>query len=157
MPLMLRAVSRQSGEVQVRRLRPGDAASVARLLEQLGYPADEAEVRDRIENWAAHERGAAFGATVGDRLAGCAAIHVVPFFERPGSRARLVALVVDAGYRQRGIGRLLVEHARQFASRWGAAEIEVTSRRTRTDADRFYTELGFTDVSDRSRRYTAEL
>jgi ribosomal protein S18 acetylase RimI-like enzyme len=68
-----------------------------------------------------------------------------------------VALVVDGDFRQRGIGRLLVEHAREFARERGAVEIEVTSRRTRTDADSFYTEIGFTDVSDRSRRYIAEV
>jgi GNAT superfamily N-acetyltransferase len=143
--------------VQVRRLAPDDAGSVARLLDQLGYPAEEAEVRKRIQAWGRDDRGAAFGAGVDEHLAGCAAIHVIPFFERPGARARLVALVVDGGYRQRGVGRALIEHCRDFAARQGATEIEVTSRRTRRDADRFYTSLGFCDVSDRSRRYIAEL
>jgi GNAT superfamily N-acetyltransferase len=154
---MLRAVSRAASEVRVRRLRPDDASSVARLLEQLGYPTDKAAVRDRIRAWAGDEGGAVFGAALGDTLVGCAAVHVVPFFERAGARARLVALVVDGDFRQRGIGRLLFEHAREFARQRGAVEIEVTSRRTRTDADRFYTDIGFTDVSDRSRRYIAEV
>lgn len=143
--------------VQIRRLAPEDAGSVTRLLAQLGYPTKEAEVRKRIDAWARDNRGAAFGAGVDDHLAGCAAIHVIPFFERPGARARLVALVVDGEHRQRGVGRALVEHCRHFARRQGATEIEVTSRRTRTDADRFYTSLGFCDVSGRSRRYIAEL
>lgn len=138
-------------------MRPEDAAAVAQLLKQLGYPADEAQTRKRIEAWAQDERGAAFGVSVDERLAGCAAIHVVPFFERPGSRARLVALIVGAKYRRRGIGRSLVEHARHFARQRGAVEIEVTSRRERTEADRFYTDVGFTDVSDRSRRYISEI
>jgi GNAT superfamily N-acetyltransferase len=154
---MLRVVSGQAGEVRVRQLRPDDAASVARLLRQLGYPADEDEVRARIEAWAGDEGGVAFGASIDNRLAGCAAIHLVPFFERPGSRARLVALIVDAECRRRGVGRVLVEHVRKFARQRGASEIEVTSRRTRTDADRFYRELGFADVSGRSRRYISEI
>lgn len=141
----------------MRRLHPEDAPSVTRLLDQLGYPADEADVRRRIEAWLGDERGAAFGAILADRLVGCAAIHVVPFFERPGSRARLVALVVDVEFRRHGIGRMLVKRACEFARQRGAVEIEVTSRRTRADADRFYTDLGFADVSGRSRRYIAEV
>jgi GNAT superfamily N-acetyltransferase len=154
---MLLAVSGEASEAQVRPLRPSDAGSVARLLEQLGYPAEESEVRKRIQAWASDDRGVAFGVIVEDGLAGCAAIHVIPFFERSGARARLVALVVDAEYRRRGIASVLVEHCRTFARRHGATEIEVTSRRTRTEADPFYTGIGFTDVSDRSRRYLIDL
>jgi GNAT superfamily N-acetyltransferase len=154
---MLRAVTGEASEAQVRPLRPSDAGRVARLLEQLGYPAEEGEVRKRIEAWARDDRGVAFGVIIDDGLAGCAAIHVIPFFERPGARARLVALVVDAEYRRRGIASVLVEHCRNFARQYGATEIEVTSRRTRTDADRFYTDAGFADVSDRSRRYLSDL
>jgi GNAT superfamily N-acetyltransferase len=150
-------VSGQPSDLRVRKLRPDDAASVVRLLHQLGYATDEVEVRHRIKSWARDERATALGASVDGRVVACAAVYVVPFFERPGSRARLVALVVDAGYRQRGIGRMLVDRAREFASRRGAVEIEVTSRRTRADAHRFYTDLGFADVSGRSRRYIAEL
>lgn len=154
---MLRAVSDGTSELRVRRLRSEDAASAAQLVVQLGYQAGEAEMREQIEAWAADERGAAFGASIADSLVGCAAIHVVPFFERPGSRARLVALVVDARHRQRGVGRVLVEHAREFARRRGAVEMEVTSRRERTDAERFYRSLGFVDVSEASHRYIAEV
>ena len=150
-------MSGEASTVQIRQLRPDDAGSVARLLEQLGYPAQEGEVRRRIGAWARENCGAAYGAIVDDRLAGCAAIYVVPFFERTGARARLVALVVDRGYRRLGVGRALVAHCQDFARRHEAAEIEVTSRRTRADADRFYTSLGFLDVGGRSRRYIAEL
>ena len=154
---MLRAVSDEAGEAQVRPLRPSDARRVSQLLEQLGYPAEEDEVRRRIEHWASDDRGIAFGAILDDGLAGCAAIHVIPFFERPGARARLVALVVDAGYRRRGVASVLVEHCRSFARQHHATELEVTSRRTRTEAGRFYTGLGFADVSDRSWRYISDL
>ena len=86
---MLLAVSGEASEAQVRPLRPGDAGSVARLLEQLGYPAEDREVRKRIDAWARDDHGVAFGLIIDDGLAGCAAIHVIPFFERlalePGS------------------------------------------------------------------------
>jgi GNAT superfamily N-acetyltransferase len=154
---MLLSVSGAASEAQVRALRPKDARSVARLLDQLGYPAEEDEVRKRIEAWARDDRGVAFGVILEGGLAGCAAIHVIPFFERPGARGRLVALVVDAEYRRRGIASVLVEHCRNFARRHGATEIEITSRRTRREADPFYTGIGFADVSDQSRRYIGDL
>jgi GNAT superfamily N-acetyltransferase len=154
---MLHSVSGEASEAQVRPLHASEARSVTRLLDQLGYPAEEAEVRQRIEAWGRDERGVAFGVTIEGGLAGCAAVYVIPFFERPGARARLVALVVDAGYRRHGIASMLVDHCRNFARRHGATEIEVTSRRTRPEAHRFYPGLGFTDVSDQSRRYINDL
>src|SRR5437763_9424500 len=98
---MLRAVIGGMGEVCVRHLLADDAASVAQLLGQLGYPAEEADVLDRIAAWAGDDRGAVFGASVAEALAGFVAVYVVPFFERAGARARLVALVVDDRYRRR--------------------------------------------------------
>ena len=154
---MLRAVTSGAGDVRVRQLLLDDAASVAQLLGQLGYSAQVSELRDRIAAWTGDGRGSVFGASVADAVVGCAAVYVVPFFERTGARARLVALVVDARYRRRGVGALLVEHVRDFARRHGAVELEVTSRRERTDAERFYRGLGFADVTGRSRRYIAEL
>lgn len=154
---MLLAMSVEASEAQVRPLRPDDAGSVTRLLDQLGYPAEESEVRERIDAWTHDDRGVAVGVIVEDRIAGCAAIHVIPFFERPGARARLVALVVDAEYRRRGIASMLIERCRDFALRHGATEIEVTSRRTRAEAHPFYTGIGFSDVSDQSRRYISTL
>ena len=154
---MLVSVTTDASGVQVRELHAEDAAAVARLLRELGYPAEEADVRDRIKAWAGEGRGAALGALSVNQIVGCAAIYVVPFFERSGSRARLVALVVDSRHRERGVGRLLLAQASEFARRRGAVEIEVTTRRTRMDADRFYTRVGFADVSERSRRYIAEL
>lgn len=153
---MLRAVSDGTSAVGLRPLHPDDAPAVAGLLGQLGYPADEGEVRERITAWADDDRGAAFAASIGSRIVGCAAIYAVPFFERPGSRARLVALVVDSEYRERGIGRILVAHAREFARERGAVEIEATSRRTRPDADPFYTRLGFDEMSGHSGRYLVD-
>jgi ribosomal protein S18 acetylase RimI-like enzyme len=143
--------------LRVRPLEADDAPAVARLLQELGYPADEPSVRKRIQAWSREARGAAFAAIVGERVVGCVAVFVSPFFERPGERARLVALVTDSAYRHRGVGRALLQRAGQFARRSGAVEIEVTSRRSRTEADGFYTALGFTEVSERSRRYIAEI
>src|SRR5205823_1453775 len=89
---MLRAMTGNTSDVRVRRLLADDAASVTQLLGQLGYFTDEADVRDRIGAWIGDDRGAAFGARVADSVVACAAVYVVPFFERPGGRARLVAL-----------------------------------------------------------------
>ncbi len=146
-------MSRYGGEVCVRPLRIEDGSEVARLLEELGYCGGGRSICHRIERWSRDPHGIALGAFVDQELAGCAAIYIVPFFERDGARARLVALVTDAEHRRRGIGRALVGRASDFARARGAVEIEVTSRRTRSDANRFYAALGFADISGRSRRY----
>jgi len=144
-------------EVRVRELTAADASKVAPLLAQLGYPADDPAARERIEAWSASDHAGVFGAELAGELVGCVAVYVVPFFERAGARARLVALVVDTHRRGCGIGSALVQRARAFAVDRGAVELEVTSRVEREEAHRFYRGCGFDDVTGRSRRYISRL
>jgi len=147
---MLEEVRCEAVGIRVRRLSANDAPELVRLLTQLGYPPDRDEIRLRLGAWTGDDRAAAFVACLEHRLVGCAAVYVMPFFERAGSRARLVALVVDEPYRGRGIGALLVGHAREFAVRHGAVEMELTSRRERKEAHCLYRRLGFEDQAVRA-------
>jgi len=54
-----------------------------------------------------------------------------------------MALVVDAGVRERGIGRLLMAEAERIGREVGAAFAEVTAGHHRPDARRLYEELGY--------------
>jgi ribosomal protein S18 acetylase RimI-like enzyme len=60
-----------------------------------------------------------------------------------GIRAWIEDVVVDSGARRRGIGELLVRAAVRRAADLGARTVDLTSRPSRGEANRLYTNLGF--------------
>lgn len=142
-------------------LRPAvraDAAAVAPLLEQLGYPQDgTAATADRIQAWAEDRASAAYVAAAGDGVLGVIAVHVCPFFERDGAWGRIVALVVADRARRRGVASGLVAAAEVFAAARGCVRMEVTSSDHRREAHAFYQRLGYVDLAGSSSRFRREL
>src|SRR5213079_1251217 len=131
--------------VTVREASAQDAAAVADLLTQLGYPHSSAGGGSRLAAWAAGDRRLLLLAADGEAVVGFVAVAAVPYLERAGSWARIVALAVDAAHRRRGLGRELVEAAEGAASGWGCVSIEVTSARRREVSHPFYRRLGYED------------
>lgn len=141
----------------VRRVRAADAAVIAGLLSELGYPQSEAVVATRLTGWLGAEQAAVFGWADDADLLGVIAVHVVPFFERDGGWARIVALVVSDRARRRGAGAALVAAAEEFALARGCTMMEVTSSRQRDGAHAFYRRLGYVDRCTDSGRFTRQL
>lgn len=135
-------------DVTVRDAEPRDAAAIARLLGQLGYPADAAAVPARLERLQ----------IVGDRVVvaeqdgavvGLAQLHVSPSLEYERPAAKLAALVVDSAHQGEGIGRALVAEleAEARARRCGAFFLTTAARRD--DAHAFYRRIGFEETGKR--------
>jgi len=80
----------------------------------------------------AHENGC---------IMGC--LTLVLFFIPTGKRAWIYDVVVDKKYREKGIGTSLINYANKIAEEYGAKTIELTSRPTRIEANKFYKKLGF--------------
>ena len=144
--------------VTVRASRPGDATAIGRLLGELGYPQDDvAALGHRIRAWSADPAAAVHVAEAAERLLGVVAVHVSPFFERPGSWARIVALVVSEHSRGAGVGARLVAAAESFAVGRGCLRMEVTSADRRREAHAFYRSRGYVDQQGASTRFLREL
>ncbi|WP_436523128.1 GNAT family N-acetyltransferase [Actinoplanes sp. HUAS TT8] len=143
--------------MHIRPIHQGDAPRLAVLLQQLGYPSSEKDVRHRLGYWLDDPASHLLGADDDGVLAGVAALHVTPIIEVTGKFARLVALVVDAESRKRGVGRALMTAAEDRARSAGCLFMEVTSNRQRLSAHRFYENLGYTDTHERSRRFVRSL
>lgn len=142
----------------VRRAQPGDAAQVAALLTELGYPANPVEqVRQRLAMWAREKTSLALVADRDGQVLGTVAITAIPYLEHDGRWARIVALVVSPACRGQGIGRQLVGAAEKAASELGCTTMEVTSARSRTESHPFYQNLGYQEWGDRSARYLKDL
>ena len=145
-------------ECLVRRAQPGDAAQVAALLAELGYPDNRTEdVQRRLAMWERETTGRALVAERQGQVVGIIAVTAIPYLEREGRWGRIVALVVSTAYRGQGIGRWLVDAAEKAAGELGCVTMEVTSRRSRAESHPFYRKLGYEDWCDRSARYLKDL
>ncbi|MEE6257044.1 GNAT family N-acetyltransferase [Plantactinospora sonchi] len=140
--------------IRIRTVERRDAARVAELLGQLGYPTAAIEAGERLDYWLTDPASLLVGADEDGLLVGVAALHVIPVLEITGRFGRLVALVVDERRRGAGVGRLLVEEVERRARQAGCLFMEVTSSRHRDAAHRFYQGLGYEETSARKARFT---
>src|SRR5262245_59314253 len=144
--------------MRIRLAQTADATAVNALLHQLGYPQDDtATTATRIQAWRHDPASAAYVADADGNLAGLVAVHICPFFERTGSWARIVALVVSERARGQGVGGRLVAAAESFATGWGCVRMEVTSSDRRHDAHEFYRRRGYLDQTGGSSRFLRDL
>jgi GNAT superfamily N-acetyltransferase len=121
---------------------PADATRIAQLLSDEGYPTGPSDVVDRLARFAGDDGGVVV-ADVDGELVGFVAVHRIPRFEHHDHVLRILALVVDAGVRERGVGRLLAEEAERLARAGGSAFIETTAGHHRADARHLFESLGF--------------
>ena len=144
--------------ITVREAGEPDAPEIARLLGELGYPSTAAEVGERLGYWSADPYSRVLvAADPGGGLAGSLSLHAIPHLEKTGRTARIESLVVDAGVRGGGVGRLLVAAGEDVARQWGCGTMEVTSSRRRDDAHAFYRRLGYVDQCGVSGRFLRAL
>jgi ribosomal protein S18 acetylase RimI-like enzyme len=128
---------------EVRRATMADAAEIARLADQLGYPAAPDETKRRLEVLleSARHHIAVVDAPDG-RLAGWIQVEQALSLEG-GDRAEIMGLVVDVAARRRGIGAALVAEAERRAATLGLGIVCVRSNVTRELSHPFYERLGY--------------
>jgi GNAT superfamily N-acetyltransferase len=143
--------------VELRPIRRSDTPALAGLLGQLGYPATEADVHERLDYWLDDPANRLIAATDDGELIGVAALHVLPILEKTGKFGRLLALVVDERYRGRGIGQSLVASVEEQARAAGCLSLEIGSSRHRTRTHEFYQHLGYTDTCPSKARFFKDL
>ena len=132
-------------ETKAIALRPAtaaDAERIAALFTEEGYPAGPSDIVARLGRFASPFSTVSVAESGGEVL-GFVAVHLLPRFEHDDRIARILALVVDAGVRERGVGHLLMEEAERIATNAGAAFIEVTAGHHRPDARHLYEALGY--------------
>jgi len=130
----------------IRPMRADDAASVAELTSQLGYPVDAAELAARAGEIEARTTDQILvAADARDRPIGW--VHVARHATLEMSNTAVIhGLVVDQSTRSSGIGAALVDAAESWARQHGATSIIVRSRNTRERAHRFYERIGYVEI-----------
>jgi GNAT superfamily N-acetyltransferase len=129
-----------------------DAGAMARLLEQLGYPATTEEVTTRLEIVRDDPQAVAFVSEHESVVVGAASACVIASLHVTGRVAIITSMVVDQSVRRHGVGRSLVAAIEQWARDNGAAYIIVSSGDQRADAHAFYEGLGYTRSGVRFRK-----
>lgn len=127
----------------IRAATLADAAEIARLSAELGYPATLETMSARLQYLLASPRHAVLVGDGGSRLLGWIALEQRVLLEYD-ERVEIVGLVVDAGQRRGGIGKALVAAGEQWAATRGIAEVFVRSNVTRESSHPFYVGLGYT-------------
>jgi GNAT superfamily N-acetyltransferase len=133
-----------SAPATVRMARADDAWRIAQLSAELGYPADCAEIAERLHRLAASAADAVLVAEADALVVGWAHVCQALSVEYP-PLAELRGLVVDATLRSRGIGAALLGASERWAVARGLQELRVRSQVVRERAHRFYLDRGYTE------------
>jgi GNAT superfamily N-acetyltransferase len=126
-----------------RPARAGDAAEVARLAGELGYPVDAQAMGTRLDTLMGDPRQSVHVVdSEGGRLAGWISAERRLSLEA-GERVEITGLVVDGATRRGGVGRALVEAAESWAREQGIDRMVVRSNVQRQASHPFYETLGY--------------
>lgn len=142
--------------VEIREAIQADAAEIAVLLGDLGYPVSAEEAASRLSALSATGEDEVLLAEEEGRALGLVALRRLVFLHLAEPVARITALVVRQGLRSRGIGALLLDEAVARAARAGCTTIELTSGVSRARAHEFYKARGFQVTSLRLSRRIGE-
>lgn len=134
--------ARRATEVVIREARAEDAARIAELSTQLGYPATEEQVTRRFAVLPGDGRHAIYVAEVDGRVAGWTHVGLSLLLESD-LQAEVNALVVDEEQRGRAIGAQLMERAEEWARERGCVAVRLRSNVIRERAHAFYERLGY--------------
>ncbi|HKR64314.1 MAG TPA: GNAT family N-acetyltransferase [Thermoanaerobaculia bacterium] len=133
-------------DVTIRAARAEDAAVIADLNGQLGYPTSAAEMAERL---ATIGNDAVLVATQGEIVIAWIQVAITSSLES-GAFAEIRGLIVDESHRSARIGAALVAAGEAWVRERGIARIRVRSNVIRERTHRFYERLGY--VGKKSQR-----
>lgn len=137
------APAARRAEIRIRRARRSDAARIAELSGQLGYPATAAQIAQRLRGLRPAAQHAVFVADLpGSGVTGWIHITVAHLVDSD-TRAEVNGLVVAEGQRSQGAGARLLEAAEEWSRKRGCRSMSVRSNVIRERAHKFYERLGY--------------
>jgi GNAT superfamily N-acetyltransferase len=131
--------------MNIREATPSDAAALAALSIQLGYPSTSEEMVARLDMLGGRSGNGVLVAEDPEdagEVVGWLHVSGMYFLESPAF-AEVLGLIVDEAHRGRGIGKQLLDGAARWAADHGFDRLRVRSNVIREDAHRFYEREGF--------------
>jgi GNAT superfamily N-acetyltransferase len=134
--------NKRSG-LKIRRARSSDAARLAALSDELGYPVTASEIKARLSRLQHAGNNAVFVAeNSSGEVIGWLHVTVAPLLEVP-LRTEVNGLVVADGHRSAGAGARLLEAAENWARKKKCVNMSVRSNVLRERAHGFYERHGY--------------
>ncbi len=135
--------TQHDNNLRVRPATKSDAASIAKLAGELGYPSTADEIARRMSSLElASQHGVFVAATSPEEVIGWAHVSVNHLIESE-MRAELNGLVVGEGHRSLGAGAQLLQEAERWARERGCHTLNVRSNVMRSRAHHFYEKMGY--------------
>ncbi|HLY60474.1 MAG TPA: GNAT family N-acetyltransferase [Terriglobia bacterium] len=140
----------KSPGIFVRLATIDDAAALAGLSTQLGYPTSEDDARRRMAQISGNPENVVFVVALPDgRVVGWLHAYLCHLVESD-LYAEIGGLVVDQQHRRSGAGRLLMQHAEHWARGKSCKTVSLRSNVIREGAHAFYHRLGYEVVKTQS-------
>jgi GNAT superfamily N-acetyltransferase len=142
-----KAMTNASTAVQpiIRSARSEDAAALAPLASQLGYPSTTEDIASRLALILHDPAQLVAVAEVSGQVVGW--IHAALYLTlESGAAVELRGLVVDEKHRGTGLGRALTERVEEWTRERGARIVRLRSNIIRNGAHAFYQHLGYSVV-----------
>lgn len=129
----------------IRKATGDDVAAMAGLMTELGYPTTPSDMQTRFAAIAGKPDYAIWLAEYEGTVAGMIGLIHQWYFEKNGTYIRVAAMVTSEKFRNKGIGKLLMQKADEWAVATGSQQIILNSglREERKVAYAFYQKLGF--------------
>jgi GNAT superfamily N-acetyltransferase len=131
-------------EVAIRPAEIADAAALAELMTQLGYPTRTSEMEMRMETICADKNYATFVAVSEGQVSGMIGTRISYSFEHNSPGGAILALVVSEKIRGHGVGHELIAAAENDFAQRNIRRVAVYTHFRRSDAHEFYEKLGYT-------------
>ena len=132
-------------EISLRDADIGDVAQITILINELGYPTDEAGMETRLQGIFNQPDYKTMVAVLNNEVVGMVGAMKGHYYEKNGQHMRILAFVVKQSCRRKGIGKILMNAAEQWAVEQGLHASLLTSgiRDERKDAYAFYQKSGY--------------
>ena len=128
----------------IRAAEASDAAALADLMTQLGYPTRASEMEMRMETILTNKNYATFVAVNKGKVCGMIGTFTCYSYEHNSPSGRILALVVSEKMRGRGVGSALVAAAEKDLAQRNIRRVAVNTRFERKEAHEFYDKIGYT-------------
>lgn len=129
--------------MEVRIATVKDSAEISRLSIELGYQSSAKEIEARLGTLAKSDKHlVAVAIGEGPRILGWIAAEDRLVLES-GERTEIVGIVVDPEFRQRNVGRSLIDAVERWAQGRGRNRVIVRSNVVRTESHPFFQRVGF--------------
>ena len=133
--------------VSIRKAKVQDAKTIVSLLKQLGYDSQKEQLVATIKD--TNRSDILLVAEVEGQVIGLMTLIVFDYFPTQEKICRVTTLVIDENIRGQGIGKQLLDMAKNQATEFSCKTLEVSTNISRKETQRFYRNYGFEQCSYR--------